>query len=391
MIPDTKGSDICSLFSLLIGDYSFPRPPPEDPMKGSRTRDRIIVLVSVFAFVTIILFIWIREKMAPEPIAPVRPVTVSAIRPELSDLYDTLVISATLDAEKTVAVVPRVPGTILEIVVEEGETVQKGDLLARIDSEPYILELQAAESAWLLAESSLLRVERLFSSSGASQQHLDEARANRDAAMSSYKLAKMRNDYAELRSPIDGVVMARYSDTGAMASTGFPLFTIGDDANPRIRIRLPEKHWDQFQNPDTVQVRISRFGDKAGSLQAKILRVSPGISPIDKTFEVVCALDPYSVHWPLGARLSVEFVLTERLDVWSLPARALNGKGSLWWVDSENLVARQQSDVNLYTDGSRIALPDEWSDRLFILDGHHRLKEGQAVLLYRGDLAYEAR
>lgn len=355
-------------------------------MTHATNRDRLIVLISVTVFLSIFILLWMRKNFAAEEPYTPPPTSVSTVRPERADLGESLTVTAVLDAERTVAVVPRVPGTILEIAVEEGQMVSEGDLLARIDSEPYLLELQAAESAWLLAESSLARTERLYNSSGASLQQLEEAETGRDAALSSYRLAQIRQSYAEVRSPIDGVVLARYSDIGALASAEFPLFSVGDDGNPQVKARIPEKHWNSFHNPRPAKVLIHRPGDaESPAVEATILRISPGISPMDKTFEVTCALHPDTVEWPLGSRLSVEFILSERVNTWSLPIRALTGDGGLWWVDDMNSIARRIEGGTLYSDGTHIALPEDWAQRTYVLEGHHRLREGQLVRSYRLD------
>ena len=341
------------------------------------------IILSVMALAVLLgfgAFRFFRNSRAESVRAEV-PVYVSTVRPEKADISERLVLPAFLETERMVSVIPRVAGPLIEVLVEEGAAVSKGQLLARIDSEPYLLELRAAESSWLLARSSLERVKRLYEGAGASRQQLDEAQASHDAAYSSYELARMRLGYAEIESPISGTVLASYGETGNLVSMSSPLFLVGDTGEPRADVRVPEKHWDKFLSPDSVRVIMRRSPDDEGSaLNGFVLRVSPSISPADKTFGVVCVPETPDggIIWPVGTRLDVEFVINEKVDAWSLPAGALAGDGVFWRVD--NSVVSRLDPGGLFGDGRRIMIPAEWADGLFVLDGHHRLRNGQTVV-----------
>jgi membrane fusion protein (multidrug efflux system) len=331
------------------------------------------------------IFLWMRSRLAIEPIPEIRPTAVSTVTPVQSDLREELIVSAILESESTIAVVPKVAGTILEILVEEGDPVSEGDVLARIDPEPYLLELRAAESAWFLAESSFSRIESMFGNSGASQQQLDETRAGRDAALSTYELAKMRYGYSDVKSPISGRVLKRYSDSGNLASSEMSLFLIADVTKSRVKVHIPEKYWDRFNNKESIRALVSfPDGGDGMTIEAGVARVSPSISPQSKTFEVTFSVPSGELSWPIGGSMEVDIILRERNDSWSLPLRSLSGENGIWLVDSESLAVSRVSVPDLFRDGEKFAVPEEWADDTFVLDGHHRLTEGQIVQPFDG-------
>ncbi len=351
---------------------------------------RIIVISVISAILILFVFLWLRNKSAPDPEPEIRPIPVSIVQPAIYDLREELVLSAVLESERTVAVIPKVSGTILEILTEEGSVVSKGDILARIDPEPYLLELQAAESSWLLADSSLSRITRLKESSGVSQQQFDEAKAARDSAYSRYELVKMRYGYSEIKAPVSGLILRRFSDSGNPASSEKPLFLIGDDGNPQLKVHIPEKYWSSFTNNDSSQLIKALVSYPAGGdmrvKESRILRIGPGISPETKTFEVTCSVPSDGNIWPIGARMRVEIILRERKDSWSLPLRSLTAEGEVWVVDPDSLSVSRQDVPVLFQDNKRFAIPDEWSERVFVLDGQHLLREGQLVLTFESDI-----
>jgi len=351
-----------------------------------KARYRIIVIVSISILFIILAGFWIRFKTAPEAVKEPVPIPVSAVRPELHDLRNKITISAVLETERMVMVIPKVSGTILEIPVEEGDEVSKGEVLARIDSEPYLLELNAAESAWRLAESSLSRLNGMKGSSGVSLQQLDEAETSRDAAFSSYELARMRYSYAEIKAPVSGLLLKRYSDAGNLASSEHPLFLLGDNGDLRVKVQIPEKYWESFTEPEKIRVLVSYpAGGDETIRDFEILRISPSISPENKTFEVICSMDSEPNIWPIGAGVNVELVLNEREQIWSLPLRSISVEGELWEINPDSNRVSRVYLHDFFQDKVRFAIPDELSRGLFVLDGQHRLREGQLVTAFETD------
>ena len=350
------------------------------------SRDKKVVISVLGLILLVFLIFWIRHRFIPDPELPERSQFVSVVRPGITTLKDNFTVPGVLGADRTINIIPRVPGTITNIFREEGDAVLEGELLALVDPEVYDLELKAAESAWLLAESSLRRTTRLHESSGASLQQLEEVRTNRDAAFSSYELARLQRSYADIRSPIDGMILIRHADAGGNASKDFPLFTIGDADRLLVKCRIPEKHWDRFLDPASIRVYVTRIGGREADVRdSSIHRVSPGISPEGRSFEVICGLPAEGISWPIGVRVSVEFRFSERTNVWSLPLEVLGSDGRLWWIDPADSRARSLDAMDLYRDSESIAVPEAWADRDFVIDGQHRLSDGQLVESFPGE------
>ncbi len=346
----------------------------------TKSRYRLIVIVTISVLFITFLGFWIHFRITPETAVEIRPAAVSAVRPELHDLRNEISLTAVLEAERMVTVAPKVSGIILGISVEEGDEVTVGEILARIDSEPYLLELKAAESSWLLADRSLSRLNRIKESSGVSLQQLDEAKAARDAAYSNYELAKMKFGYAEIKAPVSGLLLKRFSDSGNSASPEYPLFLIADDGTPRVKVHVPEKYWETFTNPDSIKVFASYpAGGDDRIRDFKIIRVSSSISTEDKTFEVICSINAKDNPWPIGAGMRVVFVLSEKSSSWSLPLRALSADGNLWQINPDNQKVIRIHLNNVFRDKERFSIPEGMSGGLYVLDGQNLLKDGQLV------------
>ncbi|RKX75599.1 MAG: hypothetical protein DRP60_08585 [Spirochaetes bacterium] len=348
-----------------------------------KSRYRFIVIATISVLFITFLGFWIHFRITPETAVEIRPIPVSAVRPELHDLRNEITLTGVLEAERMVTVVPKVSGTILGISFDEGDEVTEGDILARIDSEPYLLELKAAESVWLLADSSLSRLNRIKDSSGVSLQQLDEAKASRDAAYSRYELAKMKFGYAEIKAPVSGLLLKRFSDSGNSASPEYPLFLIGDNGNPRVKVHVPEKYWENFTRPESIKALVSYpAGGDERIREFKIIRISSSISPDDKTFEVICSIDAKDNPWPIGAGMRVIFVLAEKSNIWSLPLRALSADGNLWQINPDNQKVIRIHLNDVFRDKERFSIPEGMSGGLYVLDGQNLLQDGQLVTVF---------
>ncbi len=349
------------------------------PLDGKRTkRDRIIVVLVSLTILAVFGVLAVRQRVKRMETSAPRPLYVSTVSPERADIRRTMVFASALDAQSSITVIPRISGSIIELLKEEASEVAPGELLARIDPEPYRLKMQAAESAWLLAESSYNRIKNL--GSGASRQQLDEAAAYRDSAKSTYELARMQFEYSEVRSPVGGVVMARFADEGDLAAPDQPLFLIGNDDSLRAEVRIPEKHWPVFNEAEDLRVSLNLPGAGPESgIPAEILRISPSISPADRTFSITCGMNREDVDWPLGSRIQATFVLSEKKDTWSLPAKAVGSDHTLWRVKEEDSTTLQLELPPGINDGRRIEIPESWSEFTFVLAGGHRLRNEMIV------------
>ena len=334
----------------------------------------------------VFVLFWLRFRFGGDELPGTRETPVSVINPQVSDLGESLVVSAVLEAGHTVVISPKVGGAVQEILVETGSVVSRGDLLARIDPEPFRLEMEAAESLWRLAETGLTRTRQVFESAGASMHQLDEAQTQRDSAYSKYELAKMQFGYTDITTPVSGSVLYRYLDPGNIVSPQSALFTIGNTEAPQLKVQVPEKYWSQFQKLGTIRVLLTFSAGGDDSVRpGEIVRINPSISPEKKKFEVVCLLRQSEPPWPIGATLQVEFVLSERPNTLSLPLRALDNNNGLWHVNStDNTVTRIEVPA-MYRDAARLAVPETWATEIFVLEGQHRLHEGQTVEYFESE------
>ncbi len=164
--------------------------------------------------------------------APPMPVTVVTLQPQ--DVTLTAMLPGRIVASGVAEVRPQVNGIITERLFDEGEGVELGDALYRIDAATYeaAVELATAEVAQanarlIAAEKSATRARELVGRNVASEQTLDEAVAQRDAALAELDVAQARLHSAQIdldrttiRAPLTGVIGLSLTTQGALVTEG---------------------------------------------------------------------------------------------------------------------------------------------------------------------------
>ena len=188
----------------------------------------------------------------PPPAATPRPVRTAALR--TGTVAEELRTVALIQAGTTTVVAAQVPGALLEVLRREGDAVQAGQLLARIDPRTLEDAAEAARARRAAAEEELRRQEavaardeRLFAGAAISRQAVDASRAQLEAARAAavgaaraLESARTARAFADVVAPHAGVVASRLVEPGDLAAPGRPLFALQVARPARLLSRLSQ-------------------------------------------------------------------------------------------------------------------------------------------------------
>lgn len=301
--------------------------------------------------------------------------TVRVARPERTNMEERFSVRSFVEADQTVTVLPLVSGTIDQLIVDVGDPVRTGSVIAGIDPAQYELALAQAEASFTAAESTFLRTRRLYEANATPVQNYDHARAQYEAARSRRDLAQLRLGYTDVTSPVDGVVLVRHVARGDVASPERPIVTVGDITDLVVRAAVPEERYRSFANaPEAIGVRMAIAGEV---YPGEIRTVGPYVSAETRTFEVLCTVGGDITAVRPGMSVTVAFVLDTREAVLTLPREAVGYGNTLWYVSDGRAWSMDAPD--LFTDGDALQIEEADAERLFVVAGHHFLSDGQRV------------
>ncbi len=159
---------------------------------------------------------------------------------EQGELVRVLTGTATLEARRSATVVSETGGEVRSLLVEEGDRVQQGQVLALLDAQRARLSMaqQAATERRLAHEDE--RHARLIARKMVSAEAVERTRFDHAAQSAQMDLARLEVSRTEIRAPFSGVITRRHIKPGQMLTTSTPAFDIADFSELEARLSIPE-------------------------------------------------------------------------------------------------------------------------------------------------------
>jgi len=196
----------------------------------------------------------------------------------------------TVKTMKNINVYPEMPGQLLEVLVVEGQKVEKDQVLARIDDGGLLAQLAQAKSQLLLAETVFNRQERLWSQNIGSEIQFLQAKTQFESAEKAVDALSLQAEKSIVRAPFDGTVDQIFKEPGTIVAPGMgsELFRVVNIDEVYVEVDVPETHITSISEGSKVQVNLPAIGEE---IDARIARVSKVINPSNRSFTVEIPLE----------------------------------------------------------------------------------------------------
>lgn len=251
----------------------------------------------------------------------------------------------------------RVSGKITSRLVDIGDRVNAGEVLAQIDPVDYELSLKSAaanlEAASRQVETAELarnRARQLFSNNILAKSQLEQAElthqqaiAARDSAQSSLDQARNQVSYTSLKAVESGIVTAINSDVGQVVGSGSPVVTVAVDGEKEVQIAVPEMDIAWFA--PGKDVRVGFWADEMLDLGGKVREVAGSADPQSRTFAVRVSV-PNDPRILLGMTATITAQPENAERAISVPLTALakkDGNPVVWTVNPASKTVHSRS------------------------------------------------
>ena len=245
-----------------------------------------------------------KEKVEEVIKVPVEASPVS--RGPIANYYSA---NAILESVEEADVIAKVHGLIERVLVEEGDYVEKGQVLAEIDATRYLLTLMQRQAELKRVKSEFDRLSRANSQSLVSADQLEKLEWQYKSLEASTKLAELDVKEAKVVAPISGFISARYVKEGNLVQQYQQknLFHIVSQDELQGVLHLPEGQFTKVRKGQNVQLSIPAVQNK--TFVANVDRISPVIDPKSGTFKVVITMDNSKRELNTGmfAQVDIEF------------------------------------------------------------------------------------
>ncbi len=293
----------------------------------------------------------------------------------------------------------RVGGKLLERKVDVGDTVRKGQLLAILDGNDYLLAVQGlkAQLASAQADSTFLRddlvryrellAQLVISPPEFGRHETAYITARERTAALEAQLGQALNQltYTELHADRDGVVTALEAEAGQVLAAGQAVVKLAQLDEKEIHFDVPEHRLPEIQRQQAVNVSL--WADDNRLLKAKIREISSAADPASRTYRVKASLLEGLDAAQLGMTATVHIAANTAAGI-AIPISAVYtpqnqpDRPTVWLVD-EQAATVKSVPVRLGETlaGERIAVEGLAAGQLLVSAGVQRLAEGQAVRL----------
>lgn len=259
-----------------------------------------------------------KSAKTEEKKAPAVPVEVATVgRSAISASYAG---TASLEAPGEAQVVAKGSGVVLQILVEEGDQVKAGQVLARIDPDRPRLEMERARASVRKLENNYRRSQELLASKLVSAEASEQIRYDLESARASYQLAQLELSHTNIVAPISGVIAQRMIKPGNLIALNAPAFRIVDISQLEAVLNVPERELATLKAG--MPLRMVADAVPGRVFEGRVDRISPVVDSGSGTFRVVCAFEGGGLLRP-GMFGRIEIVYDERKDALTMPRIAL--------------------------------------------------------------------
>lgn len=239
--------------------------------------------------------------------------SVEAVQARYGSLPLVERFSGNVRSENQVSLYPEISGVIQEVYVQNGDFVEQGEPIVKMNTGILEKQLQQSEANLKISNAQLKqaqaqfneiqseynRVKQLEEKDLTSQAEVDQiegqllsaeadvelAEAQRDQSASLVEQRKEELSKAIIKAPISGTVGQRNAEIGMQANTNTQLFLIGDLSKLKVEIVLTEEMLNQINVGQTARVYVNNNEGKQIALDAKISRISPFLNEITRSTE----------------------------------------------------------------------------------------------------------
>lgn len=223
------------------------------------------------------------------PAADAPPLVETLVVTTASDGADTIRATGTVRARRETLLGFTSAGRIAAVLVDEGDRVRAGQLLARLDTDQVGAAESAARAEANRASADLARQRALFAKGWVTRARLEAAEATARSAAAQVTAARFSVDTARIVAPVDGVVLLRHAERDQVVAAGAPVVTLGEaDGGYVLRVPLADRDLARVRIGAPVRVRLSALGTEA--IAGSIIEIGGRGDARTGTFEAEVAL-----------------------------------------------------------------------------------------------------
>jgi HlyD family secretion protein len=351
-------------------------------------------------------------------------VTVTTTNVARTTMQNDITLNGKVKPFQEAEISAKVSGKVSQIYFEMGQNVQKGDVLFKLDDRDLYLDLEQAEAALKVTQTSLSsslitaetnyqdakrsyeRLKRLYDKQIGSKQELESAesayklaeetytsaklaeqngttnaRAQLEKARLAYDVAKTQLGYTVVRAPISGTIATKDIKVGQYVSASTTVATLVDLSALVVETNVPEANINRLKSGDQVEVSVKSIADQP--FFGKIIAIAPAVDSTTLNYPVKIRVPNQKNQLKSGMFATVKLTLNRAEQVLAVPLAALGEESGRKYVFTVNngVAAKQIIKTGLSDDQMIQVIAGLTANEAVVVKGRDQLKTGSKVMI----------
>lgn len=340
-----------------------------------------LTVAAVFCLVWYIVFERANaETPAADVVRPAKIVTVQSVNP-----VRTISLPALIEASRSTDLTFEVAGSLQQLLVEPGDDVVRGQVIARLDRRMFSNAVVAAQAQYNNAMTEYRRAERLVGKDALARSVFEQRKAQLAIARSSLDTAKIQRDDTVLRAPFSGVIADVTAERFENVGPGTPIATLQTQGRAEAVIQVPAAIVANSGQIRPIETLLTLDAAPDRQIATRLKSATTQANPQTQSFEVRFNFNPPDgllvlpgMTGTVRSQLALGDTIVEREAV-SVPLAAIQSKNSKYfvWVVSPKAMTVNRREVQI---------GDDFGETVPVTKG---LKQGEKIVAAGGDYLRE--
>jgi RND family efflux transporter MFP subunit len=298
-----------------------------------------------------------------------------------------IMIEGSADANESTIATPKVPGTIVRVLVQPGSNVTAGQVLAQLDNTTISQGRNELQQQLIYVTTLFEKQKRLWEKGVGTEVQYLSVKNQKEALEKSMKTLETQIDMYNIKAPITGTLESVDAKVGQAVAPGLPLFRVMNLSNIKIKADVAESYSKKVKAGDKIKIY---FPDLQTEINANISFASKYIDPLNRTFRVetklphvdnlkpnmIAKLKIVDYENPNTISVNSNCIQTTESGSYVVVAKAqTNAKG-----EAQSFVAERRTvTTGKSSDGKTEILSGLNEGDLVITTGYQELNNGQAI------------
>ena len=337
----------------------------------------LIVILGALAWPKVAHLLYPKASMENAAVAPRSLATVQTMQLKPATFERKLSFNGTLVADNAIDIKSELRGKIATIVFEDGQRVETGDLIVKIESGELVAELSSVGEQLALATTNAERLQNLFSSGSVTASERDDAVSRREVLKAEERRLAVRLDKSSIRAPFAGTLGLREVSLGDLIEADTRITTLQTIDNLKVDFHVPERYQALFSTGTDLTLWVTGYEEP---FSAQVRAISPRVDVSTRTIRVRADVTNQARQLRPGNYARVELISRDEAALMVPSAAVIQSMDSVSvFTVHEAVVVRKQ-----VTTGERNAAEVQILQGLqpgeeVIISGVQSVREGQRV------------